>query len=69
MKSLIEDTLKKEGRYDSKSIMRFVAFNSSVLVFLCDYFKFGFRLESWVVMITYSFGQTLLTAQAKKLEK
>ena len=68
IKELLSDTLKKEGKYDSKSIMRFVAFNSSVFVFLADYFTKGYRFESWVIMITYAFGQTLLTAKSKQIK-
>lgn len=72
-KQIAHDTLKKDENgvreWDRMKLTMFVSFVWCICIATLDYIQYGWRSESWLILIGFAFGSKLIDAQAKKLEK
>jgi len=73
IKQLVDDTLKrdKDGirRFSETKITMFSAWCICVFAYFYDLFTFGFRTETFIVMVSVATGLKVTDAIGKKLNK
>ena len=69
MKQIIEDTLKKNGKWSRTSLTMFSAWLIVVFMVFFDLCKEGFRFEVFVTMVGVALGSKLTDSIGKRVEK
>jgi len=67
--ALINDTLKKDGRWSRTSLTMFSAWNLVSFMVIYDLYKEGFRYDVFVTMVGVALGTKLTDSIGKKIEK
>lgn len=69
MKDIINDTLKKEGKWSRTSLTMFSAWLLVVFMVVYDMYKEGFRYDVFATMVGVALGTKLTDSIGKKIEK
>jgi len=69
IKTLISDTLKKDGKFSRTSLTMFSAWLLVVYMVIYDLYKEGFRYDVFVTMVGVALGTKLTDSIGKKIEK
>ena len=69
MKQIIEDTLKKNGKWSRTSLTMFSAWLIVVTMVIFDMYKEGFRFDVFVTMVGVALGSKLTDSIGKRVEK
>jgi hypothetical protein len=69
MKQIIEDTLKKNGKWSRTSLTMFSAWLIVVFMVFFDLAKEGFRFDVFVTMVGVALGSKLTDSIGKRVEK
>ena len=69
MKQIIEDTLKKNGKWSRTSLTMFSAWLIVVTMVFFDLYKEGFRFDVFVTMVGVALGSKLTDSIGKRVEK
>ena len=69
IKTLISDTLKKDGKFSITSLTMFSAWLLVVYMVIYDLYKEGFRYDVFVTMVGVALGTKLTDSIGKKIEK
>ena len=67
--SLVNDTLKKDGKWSRTSLTMFSAWLLVVYMVIYDLYKEGFRYDVFVTMVGVALGTKLTDSIGKKIEK
>jgi|GEM_PF-6427582 len=67
--SLINDTLKKDGKWSRTSLTMFSAWLLVVYMVIYDLYKEGFRYDVFATMVGVALGTKLTDSIGKKIEK
>jgi len=67
--SLINDTLKKDGKWSRTSLTMFSAWNLVNFMVIFDLYKEGFRYDVFVTMVGVALGTKLTDSVGKRIEK
>jgi len=67
--ALINDTLKKDGRWSRTSLTMFSAWLLVVYMVIYDLYKEGFRYDVFVTMVGVALGTKLTDSVGKRIEK
>ena len=67
--ALINDTLKKDGRWSRTSLTMFSAWLLVVYMVIYDLYKEGFRYDVCVTMVGVALGTKLTDSVGKRIEK
>ena len=67
--ALINDTLKKDGKWSRTSLTMFSAWNLVSFMVIFDLYKEGFRYDVFVTMVGVALGTKLTDSIGKKIEK
>lgn len=69
LKHIINDTLKKEGKYSRTSLTMASAWFMCCFTYMADYFRNGFRMEAFIVMVGVALGSKISDALSTRLNK
>ena len=69
IKTLISDTLKKDGKFSRTSLTMFSAWLLVVYMVIYDLYKEGFRYDVFVTMVGVALGTKLTDSVGKRIEK
>ena len=67
--SLVNDTLKKDGKWSRTSLTMFSAWNLVNFMVISDLYKEGFRYDVFVTMVGVALDTKLTDSIGKKIEK
>jgi len=67
--SLINDTLKKDGKWSRTSLTMFSAWKLVIFMVIFDLYKEGFRYDVFVTMVGVALGTKLTDSVGKRIEK
>jgi hypothetical protein len=67
--SLINDTLKKDGKWSRTSLTMFSAWKLVIFMVIFDLYKEGFRYDVFVTMVGVALGTKLTDSIGKRVEK
>lgn len=67
--ALINDTLKKDGRWSRTSLTMFSAWNLVSFMVVFDLYKEGFRYDVFVTIVGVALGTKLTDSVGKRIEK
>ena len=67
--ALINDTLKKDGKWSRTSLTMFSAWKLVIFMVLFDLYKEGFRYDVFVTMVGVALGTKLTDSIGKRVEK
>ena len=67
--ALINDTLKKDGKWSRTSLTMFSAWNLVSFMVIFDLYKEGFRYDVFVTMVGVALGTKLTDSVGKRIEK
>jgi hypothetical protein len=67
--AIINDTLKKDGRWSRTSLTMFSAWNLVSFMVVFDLYKEGFRYDVFVTMVGVALGTKLTDSIGKRVEK
>ena len=67
--ALINDTLKKDGRWSRTSLTMFSSWLLVVYMVIYDLYKEGFRYDVFVTMVGVALGTKLTDSVGKRIEK
>jgi hypothetical protein len=67
--ALVNDTLKKDGKWSRTSLTMFSAWKLVVFMVIFDMYKEGFRYDVFVTMVGVALGTKLTDSIGKKIEK
>ena len=67
--ALINDTLKKDGKWSRTSLTMFSAWLIAVYMVMFDLYKEGFRYDVFVTMVGVALGSKLTDSIGKRVEK
>jgi hypothetical protein len=65
--SLVNDTLKKEGRYSRTSLTMFSAWVFALSFAWFDFMDKGLRFDVWVTLVGVALGSKITDAYSKKI--
>jgi hypothetical protein len=66
---IINDTLKKEGKFSRTSLTMFSAWFVSLLMSTIDFAFNGLRFDVWCVLVGVALGSKITDSFSKKIEK
>lgn len=69
LKQIIDDTLKKDGKFSRTSLTMFSAWVLVYLIAVIDYIRTGYRSEVWLTLVTVAVGVKLSDAIGKRIHK
>jgi hypothetical protein len=69
MREIIEDTLKKNGKWSRTSLTMFSAWLIVVFMVFFDLAKEGFRFDVFITMVGVALGSKLTDSIGKRVEK
>jgi hypothetical protein len=67
--NLINDTLKKDGKWSRTSLTMFSAWKLVIFMVIFDLYKEGFRYDVFVTMVGVALGTKLTDSIGKRVEK
>jgi hypothetical protein len=67
--ALINDTLKKDGKWSRTSLTMFSAWKLVIFMVIFDLYKEGFRYDVFVTMVGVALGTKLTDSIGKRVEK
>ena len=67
--ALVNDTLKKDGKWSRTSLTMFSAWNLVSFMVVFDLYKVGFRYDVFVTMVGVALGTKLTDSVGKRIEK
>ena len=67
--SLINDTLKKDGKWSRTSLTMFSSWNLVSFMVIFDLYKEGFRYDVFATMVGVALGTKLTDSIGKRVEK
>ena len=67
--SLVNDTLKKDGKWSRTSLTMFSAWKIVIFMVIFDLYKEGFRYDVFVTMVGVALGTKLTDSVGKRVEK
>jgi len=67
--ALVNDTLKKDGKWSRTSLTMFSAWKLVIFMVLFDLYKEGFRYDVFVTMVGVALGTKLTDSIGKRVEK
>ena len=67
--SLINDTLKKDGKWSRTSLTMFSAWKLVIFMVIFDMYKEGFRYDVFATMVGVALGTKLTDSIGKRVEK
>ena len=67
--ALINDTLKKDGKWSRTSLTMFSAWKLVIFMVIFDLYKEGFRYDVFVTMVSVALGTKLTDSIGKRVEK
>ena len=67
--ALINDTLKKDGKWSRTSLTMFSAWKLVIFMVVFDLYKEGFRYDVFVTMVGVALGTKLTDSIGKRVEK
>jgi len=67
--SLVNDTLKKDGKWSRTSLTMFSAWKLVIFMVIFDLYKEGFRYDVFVTMVGVALGTKLTDSIGKRVEK
>ena len=67
--SLINDTLKKDGKWSRTSLTMFSAWKLVIFMVIFDLYKEGFRYDVFATMVGVALGTKLTDSIGKRVEK
>ena len=69
LKQIIDDTLKKDGKFSRTSLTMFSAWVLVYLIAVIDYIRTGYRSEVWLTLVAVAVGVKLSDAIGKRINK
>jgi len=66
---IINDTLKKEGKFSRTSLTMFSAWFASLVMSTIDFAFNGLRFDVWCVLVGVALGSKITDSFSKKIEK
>jgi len=66
---IINDTLKKEGKFSRTSLTMFSAWFVSLVMSTIDFVFNGLRFDVWCVLVGVAMGSKITDSFSKKIEK
>ena len=66
-KEIIQDTLKKNGKWSTTSLTMFTAWIMTNFIALCDLYNHGYRWEVFITYVGMSAGIKITDSVAKKI--
>jgi hypothetical protein len=69
IKDIVNDTLKKEGKFSRTSLTMFVSFFVSIMMSCIDFAFNGLRFDVWCVLVGVALGSKITDSFSKKIEK
>jgi len=67
--ALINDTLKKDGKWSRTSLTMFSAWKLVIFMVIFDLYKEGFRYDVFATMVGVALGTKLTDSIGKRVEK
>ena len=67
--ALVNDTLKKDGKWSRTSLTMFSAWKLVIFMVIFDLYKEGFRYDVFVTMVGVALGTKLTDSIGKRVEK
>jgi len=67
--NLINDTLKKDGKWSRTSLTMFSAWKLVIFMVIFDLYKEGFRYDVFATMVGIALGTKLTDSIGKRVEK
>jgi hypothetical protein len=67
--ALVNDTLKKDGKWSRTSLTMFSAWKLVIFMVLFDLYKEGFRYDVFATMVGVALGTKLTDSIGKRVEK
>ena len=67
--NLINDTLKKDGKWSRTSLTMFSAWKLVIFMVIFDLYKEGFRYDVFATMVGVALGTKLTDSIGKRVEK
>jgi hypothetical protein len=68
-KEIINDTLKREGKWSRTSLTMVTAWACCLGTYLTDFIIEGFRMDAFTVMVGCALGVKWVDAKSKQIEK
>ena len=68
LKAIVNDTLKRNGKYSRTSLTMATAWGSCLLSYCYDFIKSGFNFEAFIVLVGVALGAKVTDAWSKKLD-
>lgn len=69
IQDIINDTLKKDGKWSRTSLTMATAWWSVLSIYVIDYIRNGFRMEAFMIMVGVALGSKISDALSTKLNK
>lgn len=67
--NIINDTLKREGKWSRTSLTMFSSWILSYGIAIIDYIRTGYRSEVWLTLVAVAVGVKLSDAIGKRINK
>ena len=69
LKEILQDTLKKDGKWSRTSMTMFSAWALSLSMAMFDFFVNGLKYDVWVTLVVVATGIKITDAWSKKIVK
>ena len=69
LREILQDTLKKEGKWSRTSLTMFSAWIVSLSMAMFDFFFNGLKYDVWVTLVVVATGIKIIDAWSKKISK
>lgn len=68
-KDIINDTLKRDGKFSRTSLTMATAWFAVLITYIWDFINEGFRMDAFTVMVSVALGVKWIDAKSKQIEK
>ena len=69
LREILQDTLKKDGKWSRTSLTMFSAWALSLSMAMFDFFFNGLKYDVWVTLVVVATGIKITDAWSKKIAK
>ncbi len=69
LREILQDTLRKEGKWSRTSLTMFSAWIVSLSMAMFDFFFNGLKYDVWVTLVVVATGIKITDAWSKKISK
>lgn len=69
LREILQDTLKKEGKWSRTSLTMFSAWIVSMFMAMFDFFFNGLKYDVWVTLVVVATGIKITDAWSKRIAK